>query len=44
VDSVDGIDAIAGSKAFRRAVAPACLRRNQEDVLAELPPLTRVDE
>jgi len=44
VDSVDGIDAIAGSKAFRRAVAPAYLRRNQEDVLAELPQLTRVDE
>jgi superfamily II DNA or RNA helicase len=44
VDSVDGIDAIAGSKAFRRAVAPAYLRRNQEDVLAELPQLTRIDE
>lgn len=38
------IDAVAGSKAFRRAVAPAYLRRNQEDVLAELPELTRVDE
>jgi len=44
VDSVDGIDAIAGSKAFRRAVAPAYLRRNQEDVLSELPELTRIDE
>ncbi|MBS2964082.1 DEAD/DEAH box helicase [Actinocrinis puniceicyclus] len=44
VDEVDGIDAIAGSKAFRRAVAPAYLRRNQEDVLAELPEMTRVDE
>lgn len=44
VDSVDGIDAITGSKAFRRAVAPAYLRRNQEDVLAELPQLTRIDE
>jgi superfamily II DNA or RNA helicase len=44
VDSVDGTDAIAGSKAFRRAVAPAYLRRNQEDVLAELPELTRIDE
>jgi SNF2 family DNA or RNA helicase len=44
VDSVDGIDAITGSKAFRRAVAPAYLRRNQEDVLAELPQLMRVDE
>jgi len=44
VDKVDGIDAITGSKAFRRAVAPAYLRRNQEDVLAELPQLTRIDE
>jgi superfamily II DNA or RNA helicase len=44
VDSVDGTEAIAGSKAFRRAVAPAYLRRNQEDVLAELPELTRIDE
>jgi superfamily II DNA or RNA helicase len=44
VDSVDGIEVIAGSKAFRRAVAPAYLRRNQEDVLAELPQLTRIDE
>jgi superfamily II DNA or RNA helicase len=44
VDSVDGIDAITGSKAFRRAVAPTYLRRNQEDVLTELPELTRIDE
>lgn len=44
VDPDAEIDAIAGSKAFRRAVAPAYLRRNQEDVLAELPELTRVDE
>jgi SNF2 family DNA or RNA helicase len=44
VDPNAEIDAIAGSKAFRRAVAPAYLRRNQEDVLSELPELTRVDE
>jgi len=44
VDSVEGIDALTGSRAFRRAVAPAYLRRNQEDVLAELPQLTRIDE
>jgi superfamily II DNA or RNA helicase len=44
VDETVEIDAVAGSKAFRRAVAPAYLRRNQEDVLAELPELTRVDE
>jgi len=29
---------------FRRAVAPAYLRRNQEDVLAELPGLVEVEE
>ncbi|MFF8614467.1 DEAD/DEAH box helicase [Streptomyces sp. NPDC015350] len=34
----------AGSLAFRRAVAPAYLRRNQEDVLAELPSVVQVDE
>ena len=44
IDPDAEIDAIAGSKAFRRAVAPAYLRRNQEDVLSELPELTRVDE
>ena len=44
VDSVDEIDAVAGSEAFRRAVAPAYLRRNQEDVLSELPELIQVDE
>ena len=31
-------DAAAGADAFRRAVAPVYLRRNQADVLAELPP------
>jgi SNF2 family DNA or RNA helicase len=44
VDSVDEIDAVAGSETFRRAVAPAYLRRNQEDVLSELPELIQVDE
>ena len=44
VDSVDGTDAVAGSESFRRAVGPAYLRRNQEDVLSELPELVRVDE
>ncbi|MGW2087290.1 DEAD/DEAH box helicase [Streptomyces sp. NPDC001880] len=34
----------AGSLAFRRAVAPAYLRRNQVDVLTELPALVQVDE
>ena len=30
-------DGLAGAKAFRRTVAPAYLRRNQDDVLSELP-------
>lgn len=33
----------AGPRAFRKAVAPAYLRRNQCDVLTELPELVRVD-
>ncbi|WP_330172713.1 DEAD/DEAH box helicase [Streptomyces sp. NBC_01498] len=33
-----------GSEAFRRAVAPAYLRRNQQDVLTELPELQQTDE
>jgi superfamily II DNA or RNA helicase len=36
--------AAPGPHAFRRAVAPAYLRRNTEDVLGELPPLVRVEE
>ncbi|WP_198679459.1 DEAD/DEAH box helicase [Thermomonospora amylolytica] len=39
----DGAGA-AGPQAFRRAVGPAYLRRNQADVLAELPDLTWTDE
>ncbi|TQM08968.1 DEAD/DEAH box helicase [Pseudonocardia kunmingensis] len=35
--SVNATDAVAGAKAFRRAVAPVYLRRNQADVLTELP-------
>ncbi|MFE4175610.1 DEAD/DEAH box helicase [Streptomyces sp. NPDC056909] len=42
--AVQGADAVVGAHAFRRAVAPAYLRRNQQDVLAELPALVRVDE
>lgn len=34
---VDARDAIGGAKRFRRAVAPVYLRRNQVDVLTELP-------
>lgn len=37
-------EAAIGSEAFRRAVAPTYLRRNQQDVLTELPELQQVDE
>jgi superfamily II DNA or RNA helicase len=37
-------EAAPGPASFRRAVAPAYLRRNQEDVLRELPALVRVQE
>lgn len=43
-DSIGDEDGVAGSKAFRKAVAPAYLRRNQQDVLTELPALQRTDE
>ncbi|GAA5019436.1 DEAD/DEAH box helicase [Streptomyces siamensis] len=41
---IDGSSAAAGPHAFRRSVAPAYLRRNQRDVLTELPALLHVDE
>nr|WP_194909420.1 SNF2-related protein [Catenulispora rubra] len=44
VGSVGEIDAVAGSEAFRKAVAPAYLRRNQEDVLSELPEMVQIEE
>ncbi|MGW5416462.1 DEAD/DEAH box helicase [Actinomadura geliboluensis] len=37
-------DAALGARAFRSAVAPVYLRRNQRDVLVELPEVVRVDE
>ena len=37
-------DAVVGAKAFRRLVAPVYLRRNQEDVLGELPELLEVED
>ncbi|WP_078884308.1 DEAD/DEAH box helicase [Streptomyces sp. NRRL S-340] len=43
-DSLGEGDAPAGSSAFRKAVAPVYLRRNQEDVLTELPSLQQTDE
>ncbi|MGS2645710.1 DEAD/DEAH box helicase [Streptosporangium sp. G12] len=41
--TVAGTGAARG-QSFRRAVAPVYLRRNQEDVLTELPDLVHVDE
>ncbi|MEU1195949.1 SNF2-related protein [Streptomyces sp. NPDC005813] len=41
---IQGSSAAAGPHAFRRSVAPAYLRRNQRDVLTELPALLHVDE
>lgn len=35
---------VAGADTFRRAVAPVYLRRNQQDVLTELPERVHVDE
>ncbi|NUT42839.1 MAG: DEAD/DEAH box helicase [Thermoactinospora sp.] len=39
-----GSDVVAGATAFRKAVAPAYLRRNQQDVLKELPERMDVEE
>lgn len=37
-------DGLGGARAFRKVVAPAYLRRNQEDVLTELPELIEVED
>lgn len=37
-------DVVAGAEAFRKAVAPVYLRRNQQDVLTELPERLHADE
>ncbi|MET7454762.1 SNF2-related protein [Streptomyces sp. NPDC005574] len=42
--ALTGVGAAVGPRAFRTLVAPAYLRRNQEDVLTELPALLQVDE
>jgi superfamily II DNA or RNA helicase len=44
VPEIRDSDAVAGPHVFRRSVAPAYLRRNQQDVLTELPALLQVDE
>nr|WP_238361907.1 SNF2-related protein [Actinopolymorpha pittospori] len=41
---IDAGDTVASAKAFRRAVAPVYLRRNQEDVLTELPDKIEVED
>ena len=41
---VTGLAGAGGAKAFRRAVAPVYLRRNQEDVLPELPEQIQIDD
>jgi len=43
-ESVRSIDGMAGAAAFRQAVATVYLRRNQEDVLQELPPRIDVED
>ncbi|WP_405438802.1 DEAD/DEAH box helicase [Streptomyces avidinii] len=43
-EAVGDRDGVAGSTAFRKAVAPVYLRRNQQDVLTELPALQHTDE
>ena len=42
--AIDAYHGVAGPDAFRKAVAPVYLRRNQVDVLTELPELVQVDE
>jgi SNF2 family DNA or RNA helicase len=41
---VSALDGFAGAAAFRSAVAPVYLRRNQTDVLQELPPRIETEE
>ncbi|HLA14590.1 MAG TPA: DEAD/DEAH box helicase, partial [Gemmatimonadaceae bacterium] len=41
---VSGLDGLAGAAAFRSTVAPVYLRRNQTDVLQELPPRIETEE
>ncbi|WP_345055234.1 DEAD/DEAH box helicase, partial [Streptomyces rameus] len=43
-DRLDDRDGLAGPVAFRKAVAPVYLRRNQQDVLTELPARQLTDE
>jgi SNF2 family DNA or RNA helicase len=42
--AVGSLESLPSAVVFRRAVAPAYLRRNQEDVLSELPELVHTDD
>jgi len=44
IPKIEVAQEIVGASAFRKAVAPVYLRRNQDDVLTELPPMVQVDE
>ena len=41
---INNVDGLIGASHFRTAVAPVYLRRNQSDVLAELPPRLDIEE
>ncbi len=42
--AMDAEQGLSGAEEFRRVAAPVYLRRNQQDVLTELPELVQVDE
>lgn len=42
--TIGAVDGLAGAAAFRRSVAPVYLRRNQQDVLHELPERIEMDD
>jgi SNF2 family DNA or RNA helicase len=44
VHRINAVDGLVGAHRFRKAVAPVYLRRNQSDVLEELPPRLEAEE
>ena len=44
IPHISNVDGLIGAGHFRAAVAPVYLRRNQSDVLAELPPRVETEE
>jgi superfamily II DNA or RNA helicase len=42
--SADPVSAVVGARSFERLIAPVYLRRNQEDVLHELPDCIEIDQ